>query len=51
MKKTPGANKATAAVGCQKHLRKYGKRLAHKAVRRLTKNEIKTDNRDGENVK
>ena len=37
MKKTPGASKATSAVGWCKHLRKWGKRLANKASRRLSK--------------
>lgn len=41
MRKTEEAKKASAAFGYCKHLRPYGKRLANKAVRRITKSNIK----------
>ena len=41
MKKTPEATKASASVGYWKHLRPFGKRLANRAVRRVTKVSLK----------
>jgi len=41
MRKTEHATKAHAALGYHKHLRKWGKALAHRAVRTAIKKELK----------
>jgi len=40
MRKTPNATKAHAAYGYCKHLRPYGKKLAHRAVRKHVKQSL-----------
>ena len=40
MKKTVGASKARGSCGYCKHLRKFGKRLANKATRRVGKKDL-----------
>lgn len=44
-KESDKAKKAHSLLGYHDHLKKYGKRLANKAIRRKTKEGIKKDER------